>query len=295
MDTATSVTISSFYVFTDLGAAGARDVGAAIEARAEERGVRGLFILAPEGCNATFSGSAEDVGALEELCREKLSSNIFFKRSRADAHPFRKIAIKLRDEIVTSGRPDVSVEHGARTLTPSEWHERLKQGNVKVLDTRNHYEIEIGKFTSAIDLSIQTFSDFEAAVKNRHFNSSEPILMYCTGGVRCEKALPILEGLGFTNVFQLEGGILNYLEQFPDGFYEGECFVFDDRVALDRFLQPTSTYVFCPNCGNPAKEAVTCVTCGTTAKVCPQCTLANDRYCSLECRARGRSENVSHE
>ncbi|MCC6952660.1 MAG: hypothetical protein IT290_00940 [Deltaproteobacteria bacterium] len=284
------IVISSFYAFAPIGSEGADRLVQDIRVRCEEHHVLGLFIVAGEGCNATFSGSESGVSALEEMFRDRLSREILFKRSSNDTAPFRKLVIRVRDEIVTSGCPEIPIASGAQALSPAEWHAKLEQGGVTVLDTRNDYEVEIGKFEGATDLAIENFSQFAKAAKGQHFNSSEPILMYCTGGVRCEKALPILEGLGFNNVFQLEGGILNYLEQFPDGYYEGECFVFDDRVAVDRYLQPTTRWALCPLCGNPANEPVPCGVCGQAAKVCADCRAGGTQFCSLGCRGAARRQ-----
>ena len=120
----------------------------------------------------------------------------------------------------------------------------------------------------------------------------QPVLIYCTGGIRCEKAAPALRAEGYSEVYQLKGGILKYLEERPDSMYEGECFVFDDRVAVDQRLRPSRTYAFCPHCGYPAKDMHVCSECGAEAKICETCSKGVSTTCSKECanKLRAKSE-----
>jgi UPF0176 protein len=152
-----------------------------------------------------------------------------------------------------------------------------------ILDTRNDYEVEIGKFRGARDFALKEFSDFPRAVAESGIAKDAPVLMYCTGGIRCEKAILEMNAQGYKNVHQLDGGILNYLEKFPDQGFDGECFVFDYRVAVDQKLQPTQKYKLCPHCGQPADKPISCAKCGTEAVICRHCTGQSAVTCSKNC------------
>lgn len=153
-----------------------------------------------------------------------------------------------------------------------------------LLDTRNVYETAIGKFRGAVDPKLQKFSEFSDFVTASDIPKNKKVLMYCTGGIRCEKASLEMQRLGFEDVYQLSGGILKYLEEFPDGPFEGECFVFDHRVAVDKNLRPSKQYKLCPHCGNPGDKSISCRKCGAQAIICDGC--ANNEYkvsCSKNC------------
>jgi UPF0176 protein len=153
-----------------------------------------------------------------------------------------------------------------------------------IVDARNDYEYAIGKFKGAIDPSIKTFSEFPEFVKKGELPKDKKVMMYCTGGIRCEKALLEMEKQGYSDVYQLEGGILAYLQQFPEGNFEGECFVFDKRVAVDQHLQPSQTYHICPHCGNPGTLEVNCLACNKQAIVCYGCAKEErHKTCSKNC------------
>jgi len=153
-----------------------------------------------------------------------------------------------------------------------------------LLDTRNTYETGVGAFRGAIDSCTANFAEFPDFVRRQGIAKDARVLMYCTGGIHCEKAARVMRQDGYTNVSQLSGGILGYLKQYPDGEFEGECFVFDRRIAVDRDLKPTSTYTVCPLCGDPAKEKVTCGHCGKPGIVCRACAATPAlRVCSQNC------------
>ncbi len=154
-----------------------------------------------------------------------------------------------------------------------------------MLDTRNRYETEIGQFKGAVIPPIDTFREFPAYLQQSQFDKSKPFLIYCTGGIRCEKAALEMKRQGFDKVYQLDGGILRYFETSQAKAWEGECFVFDYRVAVDKQLQPTSNYKFCPHCGQPGKEHIACTRCDTPAQVCHHCLAreAARASCSKNC------------
>ena len=181
------------------------------------------------------------------------------KRSQSPFAPFRRWKVVQRRETVTSG-PIGQSGSPARHLSPQEWHEMLQRPDVMLLDVRNDYEIRLGTFRGAIDPQTSSFTQFADYVARLEVPKDQPILTFCTGGIRCEKAAPYLKAQGFSEVYQLDGGILNYMEHYPNGNFEGECFVFDDRVALDQNLQPSASYRRCPECGQPGSEP--CSYCG---------------------------------
>ncbi|MCB0319832.1 MAG: hypothetical protein KDD60_02835, partial [Bdellovibrionales bacterium] len=194
----------------------------------------GLVITAVEGINGTVSGSDSTIVEWKQLVRSMPGfEEIIFKDSRARVTPFKRFKIKRRREIVTLGRPDIlPKEKRHNHLSPAEWDRTLKEEEVVVIDTRNSYEVDLGKFRGAIDPKTKYFSEFGDFVESSGIPKDQKVLMYCTGGIRCEKAIYEMELRGYENVFQLEGGILNYLQHFPNSEFEGECFVFDHRVSV---------------------------------------------------------------
>lgn len=159
----------------------------------------------------------------------------------------------------------------------------LESEDTVLLDTRNSYETAIGKFRGAVDPGIEAFHEFPGFIQKAGLPKNKTVMMYCTGGIRCEKALLEMEKQGYEHVYQLEGGILAYLEQFPDKNFEGECFVFDHRVAVDQHLRPSTVYGLCPHCGHAGNVEIRC-SCGTVQKVCSTCySTASRKTCSKRC------------
>ncbi len=276
------IEITSFYRFNPLTTETQDNMRAELEALSERTGLRGLVLLGPEGINSTCSGSADAIAELKALVA-RVGVNEF-KDSCAEKHPFNVFRIKIKDEIVTLGQPGVVPESERNAhLSPEEWHQALQDPDVVVLDTRNDYEVDIGKFKNAIDFRTQEFGEFPKALSESGIDRSKKVLMYCTGGIRCEKAILEARKQGFGNVFQLQGGILNYLEKFPNQEFEGECFVFDYRVAVDQRLQPTQKYGLCPHCGQPSNVPISCAQCGSEMEICPRCRDAKIDTCSKNC------------
>ncbi len=286
MDSGT-VAIAAFYKFLSISSEQVAEIRTGLEKFAEDRGIKGLVVLGTEGINATVAGSLEAIAAMKEFVRVQLSApEMTFKDSRADKMPFARFKVDVRSEIITTKNFDISVEDSQGThLSPREWHEMLATDpDVVVVDTRNDYETEVGIFAGAIDPKIKKFSEFKEYVEREGLPRDKKLLLYCTGGIRCEKAVPEVKQLGYEKVYQLEGGILRYLEEYPEGYFQGECFVFDHRVAVDNNLQPSKKYKLCPHCGNPAQEAVSCNRCGSSATVCHRCVEREDlKSCSKNC------------
>jgi len=281
------VAVTAFYKFFKIESDQVPSIKERLEAFAAETGLRGLVVLGAEGINSTCAGTPDVVGKLRDFLGVLFpGEEIPHKESVATRMPFARFKVDVRPEIVTIKNLDISADESLGThLSPAEWHQALSsESDILLVDTRNDYEFEIGTFQDAIDPRIQKFSDFKNFMEAQDVPKGKKIFLFCTGGIRCEKAVPEVKRLGFENVYQLEGGILKYLEEYPEGLFRGECFVFDRRVAVDSNLQPTKIYSSCPHCGNPGKERILCKNCETETVVCHRCVGRNDRMsCSKNC------------
>ena len=219
----------------------------------------GLLIIAKEGINGTICAEEKTIEKVLNLLREFIGineSNI--KISYSNIKIFKKLKIKIKSEIVTMGVPEINPSKDAGTYIDSfTWNKLIKDQNTIVIDTRNHYEVSIGSFKESINPNTKNFSEFPDWVDNnleKHLGNENPknIAMFCTGGIRCEKATTLLKNKGYKNIFHLKGGILKYLEEISkeESLFEGECYVFDKRVSLDHELKKGS-YSICHACGMP--------------------------------------------
>lgn len=290
--------VGTFYGFFPVPESTLPEYKDALQSWSEELGLRGLVILATEGLNCTLSGekaSLREFHQRVEATAEKALGRkepMALKLSPTERHTFRRFMVKIRPEVVTTSSPELSPlnfqpERNTH-LSPEEWHELLEtqSEDVIVVDTRNWYETQIGTFKGAVDPKISEFTEFKNFFLSQKFPKDKKILIYCTGGIRCEKGVLELEKEGYDNVYQLEGGILSYLEKYPEGAFEGECFVFDRRVAVQPTLKASETYKLCPHCGQPAKEPVTCVRCDYETKICESCQqlgTVQSETCSKNC------------
>ena len=223
-----------------------------------DNNVFGTLLLATEGINGTIAGLPSDVQAvLRWLEQQPLLSGIDQKNSYHSDIPFYRTKVKLKKEIVTMGVEGIDPKQVVGTyVKPSDWNALISDPEVVVVDTRNDYEVEIGTFKNAIDPQTKTFRDFPAwAEKNLNKEKHKKVAMFCTGGIRCEKSTAYLKEQGFDEVYHLEGGILKYLEEVPQDqtLWEGECFVFDNRVAVGHDLKRGS-YDQCHACRMPITE-----------------------------------------
>ena len=218
---------------------------AAIRARCESLSLKGTVLVAAEGINLFLAGAAPDVEAfLDALRADPRFAAIEVKRSWSAAQPFKRLLVKIKREIVSMRRPEIDPRKTpAPRLAPQELKRWLDQGrDIALLDTRNQFEVDLGSFEHALALGLKSFSDFPRATPAlADALKDRPIVTFCTGGIRCEKAAPWLISQGFREVYQLDGGILNYFEQCGGTHFRGECFVFDQRVALDADLHQTGT------------------------------------------------------
>ena len=228
--------------------------------RCEELGLKGTILLSPNGINFSLSGSKESInGYLEFLESDERFVGIPLKVTYNDYQPFRRMLVRLKKEIISLGMDNIKpAEFTGPNIKPTEFQEMLdNEEEVIVLDTRNDYEVRVGTFKNAVDLKIPSFRDFPDAIsKLPDWYKKKQIVMFCTGGIRCEKASAVMLKSGFENVKQLEGGILNYFKDTDASHWDGDCFVFDDRVAVDKELNETD-YVMCYSCREPlTKEEV---------------------------------------
>jgi UPF0176 protein len=221
--------------------------------RALARDLKGSIVVAAEGVNGTVAGSAKAVAVFEAaLQRADLLHgalrDMAFKHSACATEPFGRMKVSVKPEIVAMGWPGALPEPDERDpshLSPQAWRDLLRRGDTVVLDNRNHFEFRLGRFRGAVDPKVHNFRDFAAFVQANApawREAGRPVAMYCTGGIRCDKTAPWLRSLGL-DVRQLEGGVLNYFREMPDAErdWQGECFVFDNRVALDTRLRETPT------------------------------------------------------
>jgi UPF0176 protein len=236
--------VAAFYQFAALP--DFRELREPIRAICAGPGLKGSVLLAEEGINGTLAGAPDAIdGVIQELRGAALFGgrfdNLELKFSQASAMPFRRLKIRLKKEIVTLGDPAIDPARQVGIyVDPADWNALIATPDTLVIDTRNAFEVAIGTFEGALDPGIDSFGQFKDFVA-RHLNPAQhrKVAMFCTGGIRCEKASAYLLARGFAEVYHLKGGILRYLEGIPEAEsrWRGECFVFDDRVALRHGLQ----------------------------------------------------------
>ncbi|MCR5855918.1 rhodanese-related sulfurtransferase [Mesorhizobium sp. J428] len=222
------------------------------------QGIKGTLLIAREGINGTVAGSDEAIEALVERLAAHGLADLELKFSLASEMPFHRLKVRLKAEIVTMGRPEIDPALAAGTYVPAgEWNELIGDPDTVVIDTRNDYEVAIGTFRGAIDPATKSFREFPAwADANRGLLEGRKVAMFCTGGIRCEKATAYVRSLGIEDVYHLKGGILKYLEEVPaaESLWDGECFVFDERVAVRHGLQEGEAEL-CRACRMPLTAA----------------------------------------
>lgn len=276
--------ITAFYKFFPVADPSA--LHAELSALGAALGIRGLVLLAKEGINGTVAGEAHAIAQWKERI-ESLAPGISFKESASPFQPFRRFHVKVREEIVHLGDPDVVPGEETGYVSPEEWHALLEREDIVVLDTRNIYETAIGMFEGAVDPQLDQFSEFPEYAARCGIPKHATVLLYCTGGIRCEKAAVAMRREGYQHVRQLRGGILAYLKEFPEGHFRGECFVFDHRAAVDSRLRPSARYRLCPHCGDPGDQRISCAHCSQPAVICETCGKESARRtCSKDCAHR---------
>jgi len=248
--------VVAFYKFVQLDNYG--DLREPLRVCAHEHRIMGTVLLAPEGINGTVSGPVANIDAfLTQLRLDPRLSDLEHKESFANENPFYRLKIRLKREIVTLGVGDVNAADNAGTyIEPAEWDGLISDPDTVVVDTRNAYEVAIGTFEGALDPHTSSFGEFpDWFEKNRERLEGKKVAMFCTGGIRCEKSTAYLKSQGIHDVFHLKGGILKYLEEIPasQSRWQGECFVFDQRVSVGHGLEP-GPYDLCNACRLPISD-----------------------------------------
>jgi UPF0176 protein len=275
--TTSSFLTAAFYQFVDLPDYAVRR--APLLAVCEKNQVKGLILLAREGINSTIAGPELGVRAvLAYLRQDPLLADLQHKESWSERAPFYRMKVRLKKEIVTLGVPGISPIHMAGTyVKPADWNALISDPDVVVVDTRNDYEVEIGTFAHALNPNIRSFSELpqwvEDAERLGQAHGKKPkVAMFCTGGIRCEKSTALMKTLGYDEVYHLEGGILKYLETVPPehSLWQGECFVFDERVSVGHALVP-GAHALCRACRQPLPEGATESPLYEAGVSCPRC------------------------
>ena len=264
----------------------------------EENGVRGTILLAPEGINGTIAGAPDAIErVLDHIRTLPGCADIEVKDSHAETMPFHRMKVRLKREIVTMGEPDIDpLQDVGHYVPPAEWNALIDAPGTILIDTRNDYEVAIGTFSGAIDPKTHSFRDFPAWFREHRdeFATAPKIAMFCTGGIRCEKATAFLKAEGLDEVYHLEGGILKYLEQVPaaDSRWEGECFVFDQRVAVTHGLE-IGSHALCHACRMPVSPGDRASPFYVEGVSCPACHATRDEAQRASYAERHRQERLA--
>ena len=285
-----SISVAAFYRFAAI--ADPEGLRARLYEICRAFSAKGILLVASEGINGTIATNAQRMADLLETIREATGFHDLRPRlSQDEVMPFLRLKVRLKKEIVTLGRAEADpLKQVGTYVPPSEWNALISDPNTIVVDTRNDYEFRLGTFDHALDPATPTFRDFPDYVeKNLVAHKERPIAMFCTGGIRCEKATSYLVAEGFKKVFHLEGGILNYLETIPEeqSLWRGGCFVFDRRVALGHGLKPLPMRL-CYGCLAPLDEDDFSSPDYEEGVSCPHCAplLTKDKRKSLRERHR---------
>ncbi len=268
-------------------------------------GLKGTLLIAAEGINGTVAGSEQAIEQVVSFIKNLPGcADLDVKYSWAETMPFYRMKVRIKPEIVTMGQPDIDPMQGTgHYVSPWDWNELISDPNTIVIDTRNDYEVAIGTFANAVDPKTSSFRDFPTwfrAERARLLGSAEKpkVAMFCTGGIRCEKSTAFLKSEGIDEVYHLQGGILKYLETVPpeESLWEGECFVFDQRVAIRHGLE-LGTHTLCHGCRRPVstedrasplyEEGVCCPACHATRTEEQKAAYAERNRQEMLARARG--------
>ena len=271
------IRVVALYRFTDFANCDA--IKGPLALTCASNGVKGTLLLAREGINGTIAGTDEAIEQVLAAIRALPGcAEIEVKESRAAAMPFHRMKVRIKREIVTMGQPDVDpLTDAGHYVAPRDWNALIDQPDTIVIDTRNDYEVAIGSFTGAIDPRTRTFGEFPAwfrAHRDELMGSGRApkVAMFCTGGIRCEKATAFLKAEGLDEVYHLKGGILSYLETVTpeESRWQGECFVFDERVSVGHGLQP-GDHALCRACRMPVSPAQRASPLYVEGVRCPSC------------------------
>ncbi|MBQ4875097.1 MAG: rhodanese-related sulfurtransferase [Rickettsiaceae bacterium H1] len=265
-------TIATFYRFVELE--NYQDMQDVIKEFCSEQKIKGTILLAEEGINATISATTSAMdNFFTFMSKDFRLADLKWKKSYAQYQPFERMKVRLKKEIVALGVSNLNMNNKGKYISPEDWDDFISQDDVLLIDTRNTYEIKLGRFNNSVNPKTYNFRDFPSWVKQLKISKKTKIAMYCTGGVRCEKSTAYMKQSSFNNVYHLEGGILNYLKQTKNKKknWSGDCFVFDDRIAVDDFINPSEN-IKCTLCGNEVStDDLKSVTAGKV--ICENCHL----------------------
>jgi UPF0176 protein len=261
--------------------------------------IKGRVFIANEGINGTVSGTASNIKKYKDEIRKYPEFNdIWFKEDPADNHAFYKTHVRVKNEIVHSDILNVDLKNTGKRLKPTDLNKFYEeQKDFVIIDARNSYESEIGKFKNALTPDMDTFRDWKKVAEDIAEYKDKTIVTYCTGGIRCEKASAYLVEQGFNDVYQLEGGIVTYAKEYPDKFWEGSVFVFDERRIVEPNTKNELRHVGeCYYCGNKASWYINChnQNCDKLLVTCESCKIENEYCCSDECRASDNKRKKFH-
>ena len=246
--------------------------------KCDELKLKGTMLISKNGINFSLAGTKQATDTIIAFLEEdNRFLNIPLKVTYSETQPFRRMKVRQKKEIISLGRKDINPrELTGERISPQELKNLLdNKEDVLVLDTRNEYETRVGKFENAIELNLDTFRDFPEAIESLPEEyKDKQIVMYCTGGIRCEKASAVMMKAGFADVKQLEGGVLDYFKETGGAYWEGDCFVFDERVALDTELNETD-YVYCYICREPLSAEEKASPDFKINEYCPYCIKRN--------------------
>jgi UPF0176 protein len=264
-----------------------------------ENNILGRVWISNEGINGTVSGTHQNIEKYKSEIRSYPEfADIWFKEDVHDSHAFNKIHIRIKKEIVNASFGDVDLSKTGKRLKPEELNELYESGKEFVIvDARNNYESVIGKFKNAITPDMQTFRDWTRIAEELEKYKDKTVVTYCTGGIRCEKASAYLVEKGFKNVYQMDGGIWNYINQFPDKYWEGSVFVFDERRIVTPNTREDLKHIGkCYYCGKPSSYYINCHNqdCDKLLVTCDECKTENDYCCSDECRKSSNRRTRNH-
>ncbi|WP_168077939.1 rhodanese-related sulfurtransferase [Caulobacter sp. SSI4214] len=274
-----------------------------LAALCDRLGVKGTLLLAREGINGTIAGEDAAVAAVLDHIRALPGcADLSPKTAWAERTPFHRMKVRLKKEIVTLGEPDLDPTDAGTYVAPADWNALISDPDVVVIDTRNAYEVAVGTFEGAIDPKTASFSDFPAwfrdwreTIEAERGPDAPPlkVAMFCTGGIRCEKSTAFLKAEGVEQVFHLKGGVLDYLEQVPEpqSLWRGECFVFDERVAVGHGLS-AGTHVLCRGCRAPVSPEGQASSLYVEGVSCPACH--DQRTDDQKARAAERHRQALH-
>ena len=251
----------------------------------EKKGIKGKILVSEEGINGAVSGEKKHIESYKAfLNKNPLFKDVKFKDTPAEKHPYKKMVVKITEEIVTF-RHAVNLKNTAERIPPKTLKKWIEKEQVILLDARNNYESRIGKFRKAVTPDISTFKEFPGVLEQLKNYKDQKIVTYCTGGIRCEKASAFLKENGFSKVYQLEDGILNYIKQFPDDHFEGRCFVFDSRLSVNSGKK-NKEITKCELCHAPCGEYANCsnVKCDKMFICCGSCKEKMQKACSKKCK-----------